>query len=99
MKSKPCGLANICKIAKIQIRVRKQKNFNSLKISLANTWNSQLFQIEKVYLHAFHILYLVWGPYSTILFHQVLFPNAISVEAVRKAENRLNLSIFSAQNF
>jgi hypothetical protein len=25
--------------------------------------------------HVFQILYLVWGPYTTILFYQILFSN------------------------
>ena len=53
-----------------------------------------LFQIEKGYLHAGLILYLVWCSYSTILFHQVFISSATYVEAFGKVENRFKTIYF-----
>ena len=79
-------------------RIRKTWNYK-IKVSilnwekgansryLANIWNSQLFQIVNRYQHFFIILYLVWSPFSTILFHQILFSNVILVYWAKKFEN------------
>ena len=49
---------------------------------LANIWYSQLFQIVKRYHHVLLFPYLVWGPNSTILFHQIFFPVLLSFVSI-----------------